>query len=301
MINDRGMSEGIRYGYVRVSTKEQNEARQLDALEEYGIPQDRIFMDKQSGKDFNRPAYKKLIRTVTRGDIIVIKSIDRLGRNYQDIIDQWRMITQDIGCGIHVLDMPSLNTSGDPRDLLSRFITDMMLQVLSFVAENERENTKQRQKEGIESAKRRGVKFGRPEATIPKDFINVYIRWKTKETPAMKLVEEMREKEGISGRTFYRRINELDKRFDGLSINQIREIQIEEDLEYEMEKKEAEDGKYTSYNNYRYDDVAKAENNKKWEENKARRDKEKEDQMRKRLKKERLERLDRIARGEEET
>lgn len=300
MINDRGMNEGTRYGYVRVSTKEQNEARQLDALAAYGIKSKNIFMDKQSGKDFNRPAYKRLIRTVKKGDIIVIKSIDRLGRNYQDIIDQWRMITQDIGCGIHVLDMPSLNTSGDPRDLLSRFITDMMLQVLSFVAENERENTKQRQKEGIAAAKRRGVKFGRPEATIPKDFINIYIRWKTKETPAMKLIEEMREKEGISGRTFYRRINELDKRFEGLSINQIKQIKIEEDLEYEMEKKDAEEGKYTSYNNYRYDGNVREENAKKWKENRDRRNKENEERTRERLKQERLDRLKRVASGEEE-
>lgn len=155
---------GEVWGYVRVSTKEQHEDRQLIALEEYGVDNTHIFIDKQSGKNFNRPAYKRLVRIVRKGDIIVIKSIDRLGRNYQDIIDQWRMITQDIGCGIHVIDMPLLNTSGDPEDLLNKFITDMMLQVLSFVAQNERENTITRQKEGIEAAKRRRkVRIGRPQ------------------------------------------------------------------------------------------------------------------------------------------
>lgn len=300
MINDRGMQEGTRYGYVRVSTKDQNEARQFDALEAYGISPDRIFMDKQSGKDFNRPAYKKMIRTVAKGDIIVIKSIDRLGRNYSDIIDQWRMITQDIGCGIHVLDMPTLNTSGDPHDLLSRFITDMMLQVLSFVAENERANTKQRQQEGIASAKKRGVKFGRPEARIPKNFIDIYIRWKTKETPAMKLVAELREKEGISGRTFYRRINELEKRFFGLSISQIREIQFKEDLTYEMEKKDAAEGIYSSYNNYRYDVRSREKQTEQWKANQKKREKEKDDARKKQIQKERKDRLRRIASGEEE-
>ena len=266
MINDRGMVEGLRYAYGRVSTKEQNEDRQVWAFQQYGIPDTRIFIDKQSGKDFNRPEYKRLIRIVQRGDIIVIKSIDRLGRNYSDIIDQWRMITQDLGCGIHVLDMPTLNTSGDPRDLMSRFITDMMLQVLSFVAENERTNTKQRQQEGIAAARRRGVKFGRPEVKIPKDFFDIYIRWKTKETPASKLVEEVKETHDISIRTFYRRINELDRRFGGLSIEEIRQIRLEEDIGYETEKDVC-----TSYNNYRKDKELNQTLTKKWSENSKRR------------------------------
>lgn len=123
---------GRVYGYVRVSTNTQCTDRQLDAMLDYGVPENHIFIEKQSGKNFNRPMYKKLIRLIRKGDIIVIKSIDRLGRNYQDIIDQWRIITQDIGCGIHVIDMPTLNTSGDPTDLLSKFITDMMLQGAVF-------------------------------------------------------------------------------------------------------------------------------------------------------------------------
>ena len=225
---------GKMYGYARVSTKEQHIDRQLIALKEYGLKESHIYSDYMSGKDFNRPAYKKLIRKIKQGDIIVIKSIDRLGRNYQDIIDQWRLITQDIGCGIHVLDMPTLNTSGDPKDLLSRFITDMILQVLSFVAENERSNIKQRQKEGIKAAKARGVDFGRPKAKIPKDFWKYYVRWKTGETAPMVLVKET----GMSTRTFYRRIRELDRRYGNFSPDKIKEIMITEDIPYEHETKE---------------------------------------------------------------
>lgn len=285
---------GEVWGYVRVSTKDQNEDRQLIAMKEYGVKKDHIMMDKQSGKDFNRPAYKKLIRKVEKGDIIVIKSIDRLGRNYQDIIDQWRMITQDIGCGIHVIDMPTLNTSGDPKDLLSRFITDMMLQVLSFVAENERENTKQRQKEGIAAAKRRGVHFGRPEKGIPKEFFDIYIRWKTKETPAMKLYEECKlaaGKKGLSIRTFYRRINELDSRYGNIPEKELRKIIFEDDIEYVTERLMRENGEYTSYNNNR-GDKAFAEKDKIRKKNleEAKRKKEKEETA-KRLKQERIDRL----------
>ena len=132
---------GEIWGYCRVSTKDQNTDRQEDAMITYGVDPKHIFIEHESGKNFNRPMYKRLIRIVRKGDIIVIKSIDRLGRNYQDIIDQWRMITQDIGCGIHVLDMPTLNTSGDPSDLLSKFITDMMLYSASIITGNLRINT----------------------------------------------------------------------------------------------------------------------------------------------------------------
>ena len=171
---------GEIFGYARVSTTQQHEDRQMIALEEYGVDPSHIFLDKFSGKSFNRPAYKKMLRILRKGDIIVIKSIDRLGRNYQDIIDQWRMITIDIGCGIHVLDMPILNTSGDPEDLTSKFITDMMLQVLSFVAQNERETTIKRQQEGIAAAKRRRkIKIGRPKKKMPYDFWSIYLAWKS--------------------------------------------------------------------------------------------------------------------------
>ena len=219
---------GRLYGYVRVSTREQNEDRQVFALLEYGVKQNRIYLDKQSGKDFNRAAYKHLIRNVRRGDIIVIKSIDRLGRNYQDIIDQWKMITQDIGVGIHVLDMPTLNTSGDPKDLMSRFITDMMLQVLSFVAENERVNTHQRQAEGLAAAKRRGQKQGRPSVKIPKEFWSWYIVWRRKDLTVGQICKEIK----ISQRTFYRRIRELDKRYGDFPIDKLESIIINDDIPY---------------------------------------------------------------------
>lgn len=224
--------QGKMYGYARVSTKEQHIDRQLIALRDYGLKESHIYQDHMSGKDFNRPSYKKHIRKIKQGDIIVIKSIDRLGRNYQDIIDQWRLITQDIGCGIHVLDMPTLNTSGDPKDLLSRFITDMILQVLSFVAENERANIKQRQQEGIKAARARGVDFGRPRAKIPKDFWKYYVRWKTGETAPMELIKETT----MSTRTFYRRIRELDRRYGNFTPKQIEEMMTpEEDIPYENE------------------------------------------------------------------
>lgn len=226
--------DGKIYGYVRVSTKDQHEDRQMIAMEEYGVQKDSIFLDKFSGKDFNRPAYKRLIRQVKQGDIIVIKSIDRLGRNYQDIIDQWRLITQEIGCGIHVIDMPTLNTSGDPKDLLSRFITDMILQVLSFVAQNERENIKSRQKEGIKAARARGVNFGRPRAKIPKDFWKYYVRWKLGEASSTQLIEEAH----MSTRTFYRRIRELDRRYGSFPPEQIKDLVIDEDIPYDNETPE---------------------------------------------------------------
>lgn len=243
---------GEIWGYIRVSTKEQHEDRQVIALREYGVEDTHVFIDKQSGKDFNRPAYKKLIRIVRKGDIIVIKSIDRLGRNYQDIIDQWRMITQDIGCGIHVIDMPSLNTSGDPEDLISKFITDMMLQVLSFVAQNERENTIKRQKEGIEAAKRRGtVKIGRPKIKIPFEFWEIFIIWKTGEVGAKDLIAMCKEKYGMSQRTFYRRIRELDMRYGDIEPSKLRDMIVEDDfadgIELAMERCEGAIGYYNPY------------------------------------------------------
>lgn len=165
------------YGYVRVSSKDQNEDRQLIALHEQGIPDKNIYMDKQSGKDFNRPQYKKLVRKLRKDDLLYIKSIDRLGRNYEEIQNQWRILTKEKGADIVVLDMPLLDTRRG-KDLMGTFLSDIVLQVLSFVAENERTNIKQRQAEGIAAAKARGVRFGRPPKPLPENFHSVYQRWK---------------------------------------------------------------------------------------------------------------------------
>ncbi len=165
------------YGYVRVSTREQNEDRQLIALREIGVENKNIFLDKQSGKDFERPQYKKLLRKLKKDDLLYIKSIDRLGRNYEEILQQWRLLTKDKGIDIVVLDMPLLDTRRG-KDLMGTFLSDIVLQVLSFVAENERINIRQRQAEGIAAAKARGVKFGRPPKPLPAGFHDAYQRWK---------------------------------------------------------------------------------------------------------------------------
>ena len=168
---------GNIYGYVRVSTKEQNEERQLIALHEVGVLQKNIYMDKQSGKDFNRPQYKKLLKKIKPGDLLYIKSIDRLGRNYEEIQNQWRIITKEKSAYIYVIDMPLLDTRRG-KDLLGTFISDLVLQLLSFVAENERTNIKQRQAEGIAAAKAKGIRFGRPPKPLPDNFHEAYQRWK---------------------------------------------------------------------------------------------------------------------------
>ncbi len=165
------------YGYVRVSSRDQNEDRQLIALHEQGIPDKNIYMDKQSGKDFNRPQYKKLVRKLRKDDLLYIKSIDRLGRNYEEIQNQWRILTKEKGADIVVLDMPLLDTRRG-KDLMGTFLSDIVLQVLSFVAENERTNIKQRQAEGIAAAKARGVRFGRPPKPLPENFHSAYQRWR---------------------------------------------------------------------------------------------------------------------------
>lgn len=165
------------YGYVRVSTREQNEDRQLIALREVGVENKYIFLDKQSGKNFDRPQYKKLLRKLKKDDLLYIKSIDRLGRNYEEILQQWRLLTKDRGIDIVVLDMPLLDTRRG-KDLMGTFLSDIVLQVLSFVAENERTNIRQRQAEGIAAAKARGVKFGRPPKPLPEGFHDAYQRWK---------------------------------------------------------------------------------------------------------------------------
>lgn len=166
-----------RFGYIRVSSKDQNEDRQLNALRELHIPLKNVFIDKRSGKDFDRPQYKALMRKIKRNDIMYIKSIDRLGRNYTEILDQWRILTKDKGIDIVVLDMPLLDTRRG-KDLMGTFLSDIVLQVLSFVAENERADIRRRQAEGIAAAKARGVRFGRPPTPLPEDFHTAYQLWK---------------------------------------------------------------------------------------------------------------------------
>ena len=153
---------GTIYGYIRVSTREQNEDRQRLALAALPVPEENIYMDKQSGKDFERPQYRRLVRRLRRDDLLYVKSIDRLGRNYSEILEQWRMLTKEKGVDIAVLDMPLLDTRRG-KDLMGTFLSDIVLQVLSFVAENERDNIRQRQAEGIAAAKARGVRFGLPD------------------------------------------------------------------------------------------------------------------------------------------
>ena len=165
------------YGYVRDSSWDQNEDRQLIAMKELSIPNKNICIDKQSGKDFNRPQYKRLLRRLKRDDLLYIKSIDRLGRNYEEIQNQWRILTKEKGIDIVVLDMPLLDTRRG-KDLMGTFLSDIVLQVLSFVAENERTNIKQRQAEGIAAAKAKGIRFGRPPKSLPENFHSIYQQWK---------------------------------------------------------------------------------------------------------------------------
>ena len=165
------------YGYIRVSTKDQNEDRQLLSLSEFNIPKNCLFIDKCSGKDFKRPSYKRMIRKLQFGDLVLIKSIDRLGRNYEEIIEQWRIITKEKGADIKVLDMPLLDTTYG-KDLLGTFIADLVLQIMSFTAQLERDNIRQRQREGIEAAKPRGVQFGRPPIQIPEEFYPLKVQYK---------------------------------------------------------------------------------------------------------------------------
>ena len=186
------------YGYVRVSTREQNEARQLIAMSEYSVPERNIYIDKESGKNFEREKYKKLIKKVKEGDLIYIKSIDRLGRNYDEIIEQWRMISKTKKADICVIDMPLLDTRRG-KDLMGTFISDIVLEILSFVAHNEREVILQRQKEGIEAAKARGVQFGRPVIPVPDNFNEVYALWADHKLSVRKAAEKC----NMAESTFY--------------------------------------------------------------------------------------------------
>ena len=192
------------YAYARVSTKEQHEDRQLNAFEECGRKIDKIIIDKQSGKDFNRKGYQKILKKLKKGDVLIIKSIDRLGRNYNEIIEQWRIITKIKCADIIVLDMPILDTTQN-KDLLGTLISDLVLQLLSYVAENERINIKQRQAEGIAAAKAKGIKFGRPKKFFTDDFVEIYEKRKNNEVTKWQAIEIM----NVSEKTYYRIMKEI--------------------------------------------------------------------------------------------
>ena len=194
------------YGYIRVSSTDQNESRQRIALEQHGIEPGRIFMDKMSGKDFQRPQYQKLVQGLAAGDLLCIQSIDRLGRNYEEILEQWRILTREKQVDILVLDMPLLDTRRE-KSLLGTFIADLVLQVLSFVAQNERENIRKRQAEGIAAAKKRGVKFGRKEAPLPDNFAEICLKWKFGIITPFEAAQEC----SMGLTTFYRKAAKLQK------------------------------------------------------------------------------------------
>lgn len=196
-----------KYGYVRVSSKDQNPERQVVAMKEYGVLEKNIFLDKLSGKDFNRPAYKKLLKKVKSGDLIVIKSIDRLGRDYKEIIDEWHYISDAKGVDIHVIDMQLLNTNVAHGDLTGKLIADMVLQILAYVAETERTFIKQRQEEGIALAKQKGIKFGAKRKELPCEFEQYFLMWKKGEITIREAAIYL----GITPSLFYRRCIEKNK------------------------------------------------------------------------------------------
>lgn len=191
------------YGYIRVSSTDQNEDRQLMAMEEAGVPEKNRYMDKQSGKDFERPQYKRLIKRLRPGDLLCVLSIDRLGRNYEEIQNQWRLLTKEIGVDIWVIDMPLLDTRNG-KDLMGTFIADLVLQILSFVAQSERENIRKRQAQGIAAAKAKGVRFGRPTQSLPPNFLSIVHAWEEKDLS----FEEALRQSGLTESTFYRRLRE---------------------------------------------------------------------------------------------
>lgn len=195
---------GSIYGYIRVSSTDQNDDRQWIALRQQSVPNHHIYVDKQSGKDFNRPQYKKMIRKLKQGDLLYILSIDRLGRNYEEIQNQWRILIKEIGIDICVIDMPLLDTRNG-KDLLGTFIADLVLQILSFVAQSERENIKKRQAQGIAAAKAKGIKFGRPEKIVPEDFPDIVAQWENKIIALQELLVQC----NMSQATFFRRLREL--------------------------------------------------------------------------------------------
>lgn len=204
------------YGYIRVSSRDQNENRQMIALKEVGVSEKNIYLDKRSGKDFNRPQYKKLLRKIQKDDLLYIKSIDRLGRNYEEIQQQWRLLTKEKGIDIVVLDMPLLDTRRG-KDLMGTFLSDVVLQVLSFVAENERTNIHQRQAEGIAAAKAKGVKFGRPPLPLPDNFYEVHKAWREKKLTLKQAAKACNMPEG----TFYgkaRKFENMDETNRALNL-----------------------------------------------------------------------------------
>ena len=194
------------YGYMRVSSKEQNEDRQKIALTEMGVPENNIYMDKQSGKDFERTQYKRLLRKLNENSVLYIKSIDRLGRNYGELNEQWRIITKEKKADIVVIDMPLLDTRRE-KNLLGTFISDVVLALLSYVAENERINIKQRQAEGIAAAKARGVKFGRPPLPIPQNFYQMHKDWRAGKIT----IEEAAKACNMCPKTFYSKAVKYEK------------------------------------------------------------------------------------------
>ena len=196
-----------RYGYIRVSAKDQNPERQLLAMLEQQIAKEKIYLDKMSGQDFSRPQYVKLLKKLKKGDVIVIKSIDRLGRNYGEILEQWRKITKEIGADIQVIDMPLLNTNSLHEDLTGVFISDLVLQILAYVAETERAFIKQRQAEGIAAAKLKGVQFGCKRTELPSEFEKYYQLWSKGEISLRKAAEALQ----MNHTTFYRRCVERQK------------------------------------------------------------------------------------------
>ena len=196
-----------RYGYIRVSAKDQNPERQLFAMQEQQITKEKIYLDKMSGQDFSRPQYMKLLKKLKKGDVIIIKSIDRLGRNYGEILEQWRKITKEIGADIQVIDMPLLDTNSFHEDLTGVFISDLVLQILAYVAETERAFIKQRQAEGIAAAKQKGVKFGRKGKELPDEFEKYYQLWGKGEISIRKAARALQ----MNHTTFYRRCMERQK------------------------------------------------------------------------------------------
>lgn len=191
------------YGYARVSSTDQHEDRQMRALLSYEVAEQNIYLDKQSGKDFDRPQYQKLLYQLRKGDLLYVMSIDRLGRNYEEIQQQWRILTKDIGIDVCVIDMPLLDTRYG-KDLLGTFIADLVLQILSFTAQNERENIKKRQAQGIAAAKAKGVKFGRPPIPLPKEFRSIVSQWENKEMHISDVLALCH----MSETTFYRKLKE---------------------------------------------------------------------------------------------
>ena len=208
VLENAGKGNKKVYGYIRVSATDQNEGRQLIVMNELNIPPEQIFMDKQSGKDFERAEYLSMVRRLKSGDLVYVLSIDRLGRNYEEIQNQWRILTKEKGVDICVIDMPLLDTRLN-KDLMGTFISDLVLQILSFVAHSERENIKKRQEQGIVAARARGVKFGRPAIAVPENFGALVRKWEQGEIPLYKVLERCG---GISEATFYRRLLEHRKK-----------------------------------------------------------------------------------------